>query len=104
MQVYLNIKRRSTEGWSIVNVLLDWLGGVLSVAQIVMQCAVLDDWRQIAGNPVKFGLGFVSLSFDIVFMVQHYVLYASDGDPSVTLRAPDVINLLNDDCTDSINQ
>eukprot|EP00892_Ulva_mutabilis_P007144 jgi/Ulvmu1/4801/UM020_0086.1 len=90
-QVFLNIKRQSTEGWSIMNVLLDWLGGVLSVAQLVMQCAVLDDWRQIAGNPVKFGLGFVSLSFDVLFMVQHYVLYkASDEAPS----APDAVTLL----------
>lgn len=92
MQVILNATRRSTEGWSILNVLLDWLGGVLSVAQIVMQCVVLDDWRQIAGNPVKFGLGFVSLSFDVVFMVQHYILYAGSCEAS---SAPDAINLLN---------
>ena len=78
-----------------MNVLLDWLGGVLSVAQIIMQCAVSDDWRQIAGNPVKFGLGFVSLSFDIVFMVQHYILYARDcGRPDE--GAPDAVRLLKE--------
>ena len=26
-------------------------------------------------NPVKFGLGFASMVFDIIFAVQHYVLY-----------------------------
>lgn len=69
-----------------------------------MQCAVLHDWKQIAGNPVKFGLGFVSLSFDIAFMVQHYVLYASDGNASATPQAPDTVNLLNNDPTDTVNQ
>lgn len=63
-----------------------------------MQCVVLDDWQQIAGNPVKFGLGFVSLSFDIVFMLQHYVLYYSDGAGDVV---PDAVNLLGDAEPDS---
>lgn len=27
------------------------------------------------GNPLKFWLGFVSIWFDIVFMLQHYVFY-----------------------------
>ena len=33
------------------------------------------DWSAIAGNPVKFGLGFSSMVFDTVFLIQHYVLY-----------------------------
>ena len=57
--------------------LLDFTGGTLSLAQLLMQCSVLNDWSQVVGNPVKFGLGFVSLSFDTVFMAQHWVLYPS---------------------------
>ena len=34
-----------------------------------------DDWSGVTGDPVKFGLGFVSIVFDIIFMWQHYVLY-----------------------------
>ena len=30
-QVYLNYKRKSTEGWSITNILLDFTGGSFSV-------------------------------------------------------------------------
>lgn len=29
----------------------------------------------MTGDPVKFGLGFISMVFDIVFMTQHYFLF-----------------------------
>ena len=29
----------------------------------------------MTGNPVKFGLGSISMVFDVVFMIQHYVLF-----------------------------
>lgn len=32
------------------------------------------------GNPVKFGLSFVSMFFDVLFMYQHYVLYPDRED------------------------
>jgi len=28
-----------------------------------------------AGNPIKFGLGLVSIGFDVVFILQHYVWF-----------------------------
>jgi cystinosin len=71
-QVILNYRRKSTIGWSIWNILLDFTGGVLSVLQLVLD---LKDFSGITGNPAKFGLGFVSIIFDVVFMVQHYCLY-----------------------------
>jgi cystinosin len=90
MQVWLNAQRASTEGWSISNVLLDFTGGVLSVAQLLLQCVILRDWTLIAGNPVKFGLGFVALAFDIVFMLQHYVWFrAPESDPAFVVVAAD---------------
>lgn len=33
-QVFLNIRRRSTTGWNIWNVILDLTGGLLSVLQV----------------------------------------------------------------------
>ncbi|KAG8122584.1 putative Cystinosis nephropathic protein [Naja naja] len=57
---YLNFRRKSTQGWSIGNVLLDFTG---------------DAWKLIFGDPTKFGLGLFSIVFDIVFMIQHYCLY-----------------------------
>ncbi|RHY28965.1 hypothetical protein DYB32_005564 [Aphanomyces invadans] len=79
-QVYLNHVRRSTVGYSIYGVLVDCLGSVLSMGQLVMDGAVTDDWSVISGDPVKFGLGAVCIFFDVVFMVQHYVLYPDTDD------------------------
>eukprot|EP00521_Asterionellopsis_glacialis_P021059 CAMPEP_0195337300 /NCGR_PEP_ID=MMETSP0708-20121125/16817_1 /TAXON_ID=33640 /ORGANISM="Asterionellopsis glacialis, Strain CCMP134" /LENGTH=140 /DNA_ID=CAMNT_0040408275 /DNA_START=35 /DNA_END=457 /DNA_ORIENTATION=- len=79
-------QRKSTVGWSIWNIILDFTGGVLSDLQLIGDCADFGDWSGITGNLAKFGLGFVSISFDIIFMIQHYVLYpCQHGD---TLAAP----------------
>lgn len=37
-----------------------------------------DDWGSIFGDPTKFGLGFFSILFDILFIVQHYCLYRNN--------------------------
>lgn len=55
--------------------LLDFTGGILSVAQLVFDCYRHDDWSGITGNIAKFLLGFLSMFFDIIFIVQHYILY-----------------------------
>jgi|GEM_PF-2312742 len=75
-QVYLNFKRKSTVGWSLHNVLLDFTGGLLSLAQLLIDASLSSNWSGVVGNPVKFGLALISLVFDIIFLVQHYVLYA----------------------------
>ncbi|CAM9109643.1 unnamed protein product [Ectocarpus sp. 4 AP-2014] len=75
-QVILNIRRHSTAGWTIWNVILDLTGGLLSVVQLVLDCWNTGDWGGIAGYPVKFAIGFVSVFFDLIFLFQqHYVLY-----------------------------
>uniref|UniRef100_A0A453YNP9 Cystinosin homolog n=1 Tax=Anopheles funestus TaxID=62324 RepID=A0A453YNP9_ANOFN len=74
-QVLMNYQRKSTEGFAISNRLLDMAGGLLSLMQMVLNGWNYDDWQSIVGAPVKFGLGFVSIFFDIIFMVQHYVCY-----------------------------
>jgi LCT (Lysosomal Cystine Transporter) family transporter len=74
-QLWFNFTRKSTVGWNIHNVVLDLTGGVLSMGQVIMTCYLMQDWSAILGNPVKFGLGGISVVFDILFMVQHYVLY-----------------------------
>ncbi|KAF0691935.1 Aste57867_16931 [Aphanomyces stellatus] len=74
-QVYLNYDRKSTVGYSIWGILVDFLGSILSIGQLVMDGAVTDDWSAVTGDPVKFGLGAVCIFFDLVFMVQHYILY-----------------------------
>ena len=74
-QAILNFERKSTEGWSIGNVVLDFTGGSMDICQMVLQASNTDDWSGFYGNPVKFGLGLVSMIFDVVFFIQHYCLY-----------------------------
>ena len=74
-QAWMNYKRKSTEGWSIGNILLDFTGGVLSVVQMFLLALNYDDWSSIFGSPTKFGLGLFSILFDLLFIFQHYVLY-----------------------------
>lgn len=59
-QAVLNWRRKSTAGWNIHNVLLDFTGGLLSVLQQCGDAQATGDWGSVVGgNPVKFGLGFV---------------------------------------------
>lgn len=74
-QAHLNFKRKSTVGWSIGNILLDFTGGSLSMLQMFLIAYNYEDWSSLFGNFTKFGLGFISISFDLLFMTQHYVLY-----------------------------
>jgi cystinosin len=43
---------------------------------LILDCKDLHDFSAITGNFAKFGLGSISICFDIIFMLQHYVLYA----------------------------
>ena len=74
-QAWVNYKRKSTIGWSIYPMLLDFAGGWLSLAQLVIDSTLENDWSGVTGNPVKFGLSNITIVFDIIFMLQHYVLY-----------------------------
>ena len=74
-QAYFNYRRKSTSGWSIGNIILDFTGGSFSIAQMFLLAYNYDDWGSIFGDFTKFGLGLFSIIFDIFFMIQHYVLY-----------------------------
>jgi cystinosin len=74
-QAFANYRRKSTLGWSIGQVLCDFIGGIFSVSQLLIDSSLQGDWSGVTGNPVKFMLGNVSIFFDIVFMTQHFVLY-----------------------------
>ncbi|KAI9664025.1 MAG: hypothetical protein M1821_007516 [Bathelium mastoideum] len=74
-QVWLNYKNKSTIGWAIGQILLDFSGSVLSLLQIIIDSSLVGDWSGITGNPVKFILGNVGIFFNVIFIVQHYILY-----------------------------
>lgn len=82
--------------------MLDFTGGVLSFFQqfldAINECTVtvlsasidrVGDWSSFEGaNLAKTGLSFISIGFDLLFMVQHYILYrnsSSDGMSSALL-------------------
>ena len=71
-QAVLNYRRQSTVGWTIHNVLLDFTGGVCSVAQLFIDAG---SWALVVSNFPKLGLGLISMFFDCIFFFQHYCLY-----------------------------
>jgi len=64
-QAWLNWRRRTTIGWSIKQILLDFMGGTLSILQLLLDSWVLGDWTSVLGDIVKFALGLVSILFDV---------------------------------------
>ena len=54
-------------------------------AQLVLDAYISADWQSITGNHARLGLSFLSIAFDVVFLVQHFVLYRQPSpeiDPS----------------------
>lgn len=80
-QVYTNYKLQSTRGWAIDTILLDFTGGVLSLGQLLIDSSLQGGvWEGVKGNGVKLGLSGISIAYDLVFFVQHYVLYRKVGE------------------------
>lgn len=86
-QVVVNFNRKSTVGWSIEQILFDITGGVLSLIQLVIDASFQGDWSGITGNPLKLGLSNISIVFDVIFIVQHFVLY--HGQDDLTIKSDD---------------
>ena len=74
------IRTKSTKGYSIGVALYDFTGGLLSLAQQILDGILMQNFSAITGAPVKFGLGLISLVYDIIFMVQHFILYAGNRE------------------------
>ncbi|PWA01354.1 hypothetical protein BB558_002558 [Smittium angustum] len=87
-QAFTNFKRKSTSGWSIYNVLLDLAGGILSNMQLVIDASLSGNIFSVVNNPGKFLLGLVSILFDLLFILQHYVLYPN----SAAYCSPEIIS------------
>lgn len=70
----LNYQRKSTSGWQIWNIILDWYGGSLSIIQLVGDSFVeakaqglQHSYTGVLGNPAKLGLGLISIFFDVSY-------------------------------------
>lgn len=49
------------------------------MAQLFLDAFLSNDFSGIVGNLVKLGLGVLAMGFDVLFMIQHYVLYREKG-------------------------
>jgi cystinosin len=92
-QVIMNYRRKSTKGWSIFNIFLDFTGGSFSFIQNIIdsffrnKSIISDD--NLSLNLVKYAVSCISMVFDIIFVIQHYILYkGKDADEN---------NIINDD-------
>ena len=74
-QMYWNYKRKSTEGWSIFNVIMDLTGGILSFLQMILEKVF---WPDTPINFVKVLLGSATLIYDTFFVLQHFKWYRKD--------------------------
>ena len=106
-QVISNYKRKSTIGWNIHNILLDFTGGAFSFGQNIVDSfrddfSVTSDGQPKGLNIAKFALSFISMFFDIIFMTQHYILYKdSNSDLGVKKEKE---KEKEDDSTDPIDK
>ena len=83
-QVVSNFRRRSTIGWNIHNILLDFTGGAFSFGQNIIdsfrdEFNITSDDQSKGLNIAKYALSIISMLFDIVFMVQHYILFKNSN-------------------------
>jgi len=74
-QAYMNWRRKSTAGYSPVNICLDFSGSTFVVMQMTFIAINRNDIWSMFGNPAKFGVGFASWIFTGIFMVQNFILY-----------------------------
>ena len=79
-QMIWNFKRKSTKGWSICNILLDFTGGLFSFLQMWMEH---HNGKNLDINPVKLILSIMCMVYDLVFIVQHYWLYPEGKDQAL---------------------
>ena len=91
-QLWLNFKRKSTTGFHIGGVLLDFGGGVLSLLQMDIYCFIEHSNQQLTGNTPKMALALATLFFNIILIWQHYVFYLgndhSDDEEQPLLKGP----------------
>ncbi|KAH3664288.1 hypothetical protein OGAPHI_004640 [Ogataea philodendri] len=74
-QVLYNYNRKSTHGWPIQMVWLDFAGSLFSFAQLALDAYIAGDIRAIFNNLPKLLLSMEVALADFVFFVQHYLLY-----------------------------
>ncbi|KAL2335234.1 hypothetical protein Fmac_016447 [Flemingia macrophylla] len=89
-QTFMNFLRKSTDGFSIGSVLLDFSGGVFNYSQMAVQSIDQGSWVNFYGNIGKVLISLVTIIYDSILMCQHYVLYPVKKE--LTLKSPEEIS------------
>lgn len=78
-QILLNMERKSTSGWSIVAVFLDMSSAIMTFFGYVLKNIDNGESRMFVHSMsvVKFMLLIGTLGFQIVFLVQHFLIFAN---------------------------
>ncbi len=71
-QIYYNFKRKSTKGWSIEGMIMDFSGGLFSLIALLLQLYINP---KLHLNITKLFLSVMSMIYDAAYMTQHFVLY-----------------------------
>ncbi|KAG4395875.1 hypothetical protein AAZX31_19G050000 [Glycine max] len=90
-QAFMNFLRKSTDGFSIGSVLLDFSGGVFNYSQMLVQSKDQGSWVNFYGNIGKVFISLVSIFYDSILMCQHYVMYP-DNKKGLTSKNSEEIN------------
>lgn len=77
-QALSNYERKSTVGFSIALVLLDFTGSGFSLAQQGVRCIIDKSLEPYTGNLSKLALASETFLFDILFCLQHFVWYRNN--------------------------
>ncbi|KAK9983627.1 hypothetical protein SO802_033152 [Lithocarpus litseifolius] len=83
-QAVMNFTRKSTAGFSIGYILLDFTGGTANFAQMTVQSIDQGSLVNFFGNIGKMLVSLVSIFFDLIFMCQRYVLYPPNENAEVS--------------------
>ncbi|KAF2316526.1 hypothetical protein GH714_041867 [Hevea brasiliensis] len=77
LKAVMNFMRKSTDGFSIGNILLDFLGGIANYAQMAVQSIDQNSWVNFYGNIGKTLLSLVCI-LRPPFHVSTYILYPAE--------------------------
>ncbi|XP_057445610.1 cystinosin homolog [Lotus japonicus] len=75
-QAFMNFLRKTTDGFSVWGVLLDFSGGVFNYSQMAVQSIDQGSSLNFYGNIGKFLISLITIIYDSILMCQHYVLYS----------------------------
>jgi cystinosin len=60
----------------VTNVILDLIGGLASISQLIVDAIATDHIEGILYASSKMAIGIVSVFFDTIFCFQHYVWFS----------------------------